>query len=182
MRYLISFLLTALLLTACKKENNNPQLEEPSYMGFATMLLNEEEAEFFPILIYSNNSFETASLTLTQLSKAGIRRKIVGISSIPINNENHQLTERSPQYVEIGEISFHTLLSDGDVLGNYYYLNEQDEIEDFIQFTHIDEETREVKGIFQASFYVDTSAIFDLSSPDTIIITDGYFETVLQER
>lgn len=100
---------------------------ELTCMGFATMLLNEEEAEFFPILIYSNNSFETASLTLTQLSKAGIRRKIMGISSIPINNENHQLTERSPQYVEIGEISFHTLLSDGDVLGNYYYLN-------FLQF------------------------------------------------
>lgn len=179
-RCLISFLFAGLLFAACKKESNTSQPEGPSYMGSASMVINGEEVTFSTLLVYSYNSVAEASLLITDVSPEGREGKSISVSTIPLNLEKHRLAMSTTQDVRNAEASLSQ--SDGDVLMYHYSLNEEDEIEDFIQFTHINEETREVKGIFQASFLENTLVAFNSLSPDTIVITAGTFETVLQDR
>jgi hypothetical protein len=76
--------------------------------------------------------------------------------------------------------SFATL--NGDVLYNYYHLNESDTIADYIHLLSYDESTGEVKGRFQASYVLDSAEQLDPDFLDTVvIIKDGYFETKIYE-
>ncbi|MCB0599246.1 MAG: hypothetical protein H6557_17455 [Lewinellaceae bacterium] len=180
--FLLLLLFFGLLLTACKKEDNPPQPEGPSYMGAATMLLNGEEVTFSPLLAYNYNSSTKVFLFITEFSPEGREGKSIAFTHLPLNKERHVLTRPSlhPQEEKSPGASLSGV--DGDVLMYYYPLNEQDDIDDYIQFTHIDEETREVKGVFQASFYRDSLPNPDPSLPDSIVIAEGAFETVLQDR
>lgn len=75
-----------------------------------------------------------------------------------------------------------TGLSDGDVFGSYYHLNESDGVEDYIEIRSYNTSTRAISGYFQASLYKDDRVDYDLLRPDTLVIKEGYFETIVQDR
>lgn len=182
MRYFI-LVFFIVLIGACKKEPASlPDDGMYPYIGTVTMKVNEEEFPFLPVIVNNYRLSGHADIAFISFSEEGFERKSLSFSAIPINTEKHSLVKSNNQTVEIGEASYGTSLSDGDVAGNNYKLNDSDSIEDYFQFTSINEDTKEVRGIFQASFLVNKATAFDPSSPDTIIITDGVFETVLQER
>ena len=71
---------------------------------------------------------------------------------------------------------YSTLVSDGHVLGDHYYVLEGDSVEDYIEITEIKGD--EIKGKFQASYLRDTPVDPNRPpTPDTLIFTDGQFHT-----
>jgi len=181
MKHLIFFLLTCCLFSCDKGTDDIQEPGKIEPMGQATMLLNEKSATFAPFMFYSYGTEETIELNFREYTPSGLLTKEFSISKLPVEVGKYELVRRIPdQSLALGATSFYT--TEHDILNNAYHLNEQDDIEDFIEFTEINEVTREVKGNFQASFYVDTLIQFDATQPDTLIITNGYFETILQDR
>ena len=60
---------------------------------------------------------------------------------------------------------------DFDLIDAFYCLNTSDTIEDFFEITEIDHMTKEVRGIVQGSYYIDSSYIdrSDTFFPDTVV-------------
>ena len=53
-----------------------------------------------------------------------------------------------------------------------------DTTEDFFQF---DKTVDNISRTFEASFVIDSFSNLDSRSPDTIILSDGYFKTMLEQ-
>lgn len=176
MKHITLLALAALLLFACGKEEIEAEPEAPN--GVASAKINGAYLEFSPSMRFAYASDSKFNLLL-QYAQGGARRKQLALTLLEHSFDLQKLRAIDFDQNNSPRASYATLLYDGDVAGNYYYLNEEDEITDFFQFTEFDERTGRVTGRFQASFVVDTSAIFDLASPDTIVITEGYFETVV---
>jgi len=183
MKYLMIVLLMVSCFS-CEKEEAMPfDNYSVEYIGECSLTINGEEQIFSTHMSFSYGTEETVGLSIVKLSPEGFKRRGLGISSVPLNLELLPLVRSTTQDVIEGEASYHSLLGDGDVLGNSYVLIERDSIEDFLQLTSINMDTREVKGTFQLSLSIGSlKDKVDPTMPDTIIITDGYFETILQDR
>ncbi len=175
MKKLLGILLIIISISCCQDdEQSEPEL----YNGYATAKVNGVEYDFKPrmkvrssgigyniVMNYYVNDTKRAQLHISAFTKEE--------NAQTLNSENED--NLNPQAI------YATLIGDGDVTGNYYFLNEGDEVQDFIEIISFEESSGDVTGNFEASFYVDTSFIFDPGSPDTIVISDGYFETRVVE-
>ncbi|HHH50457.1 MAG TPA: hypothetical protein ENK52_05725 [Saprospiraceae bacterium] len=173
-KYLVLLLTLAMVFSCKDDENPEPEI----YNGFATAKINSEEYNFKPHMAFFS-SVNSYGLSLQYHINENILRKAITFSFI-----NGEIGKKIAYPLRFNnqdtlQCSYGTSIVDGDVFGNYYWLNENDEIEDYLELLEFNESTGEVIGKFQASFYIDTFAIFDQNSPDTIIITDGYFETII---
>lgn len=171
---ILKYALIAMVLVACTKDD--PEYSPNGFNGFSSATINGNTLSFKPSMKYFISS-GTYGIGLDYFKNNIIKSVIhFGFFSNVLSKQklNSILNEKKYPLA-----SYATLIGDGDVAGNYYFLNETDTIEDYLLLTSFDDKTGDVKGKFQASFYVDTSLIFDLNSPDTIIITDGYFETTV---
>lgn len=173
MKAYLLLILIIIISTSCGKDENS---ESEIYNGFAMAKINEEEFNLKPAMKFfpDHNAY---GLTIAYHINENVVRKQLIFAYIAGETSRQLVRALDSNRKDTLQASYSTRLQDGDVLGNIYKVNELDNIEDYIELTEFNESTGEVIGEFQASFYVDTSAIFDLSSPDTITITDGYFET-----
>lgn len=173
MRILIIFSI-ALLFGSCTKDEPIPEPE--IYNGFGSAEINGEVREFRPSMKF-HESKDSYGIVLDyyfqEVMKAQIHFRLFS------NGEDLQILFQENENNQFPQAIYSTRIGDGDVAGNYYFLNEGDEIEDYLQLISFDESTGKVVGEFQASFVVDTAQIFDPNSPDTIVITNGYFETTI---
>ncbi len=176
MKYL-AIIMLLLFGISCSKDETI--IEPEVYNGIASGLINGEELIFSPRMTPSYGNDSTYSLLIDLLKGDNVLKKTIHFSYIkPIVEV--QLLKQFDFYNKIDlQCSYATRIGDGDVAGNYYYLNADDDIEDYLQLTNFNKSTGEVTGIFQASFVVDTAQIFDTSSPEIIVITNGYFETTI---
>ncbi len=179
MRITIFIFFIAFSIISCSKEKpvKDPYLIEP--IGFGTAKVNGEVHDFKPFLYHRNNQ-EYYGLSLNRYLNERLRSEI-HIAHF-YNTSNLQIL--TPEIIGEDhlkpEASYGTRLSSCELLmGNYYFLNDNDEIDDYVQLISFDENSGDMVGKFQCSFVVDTSTICDKSSPDTIVITDGYFETTV---
>ena len=168
-KLIVLFILS--ILYSCTKDE--PVSIPSVFNGFGTANINGKEYIFKPrmryfdsygygiVLVYFENEIERAQIAIENFA----------------NDSTVQILHKYDYNIIEPNAGFYTTILDGDVAGNYYILNEKDSIEDYLLLTSFDMTTGEVKGEFQASFYVDTAKIFDHNFPDTIVITNGYFET-----
>ncbi len=177
MKKCLFLILVVIVISSCKKDENP---EPDIYNSFATAKINNEVFSFKPSMIFSSTTDSYGILLEYHIDEI-ILRKSLNFSFIKGETIKQSIYPISISNQDTSQCSYSTLIGDGDVLGNYYYLNENDLIEDYLELTQFNESTGNVQGTFQVSFYVDTSTIFDLNSPDTIIITDGYFETTIHD-
>ncbi len=175
-----NFLIVIILviLTSCHKDE-----PVPVDYGYGTMDLNGESYSLVPYLSKPKRPSDDSLyfLYLKYVLQNGYLRKQIDFSGFKLKLDTQFFKKWNPGETTDMTSVYSTSLSDGDVFGNIYFLNENDTIPDYLKLTEINSKTGEVKGIFQCSYYVDTSLIFDPDSPDTIIITNGYFETIIRE-
>jgi len=167
-------------LNSCRPDEE-PIVTPDPYTGVAEAKINGEEFEFLPAMSPSPGNDSTFNLLLNYFIGNQVLRKRVFFRYIRQTLSVQPLFVATSTDKENLQCGFGTFLYDGDVSGNYYLLNPNDSIEDFFRFLSFDEASGEVSGVFQASFVVSENAIFDPNSPDTIVITDGYFETKISD-
>jgi hypothetical protein len=176
--HLIMAVISLLILISCGKED---KVEPDFFNGFSSININGEAFEFQPRVTKSHGNDSTYNVLLAYFIGEHILRKQLSITFVLRSNEKQNLLKSDIFDKSNPQVGFSTRLQDGDVPGNRYCLLMEDSQEDFLQFTQFDESSGEIKGKFEASFVVDSTFNFDVNSPDTILITDGYFETFLSE-
>ena len=179
MRFL-TLLFLLLFLFSCRPDEE-PIVTSEFYNGMAVAKINGEEFEFSPRMSPSHGNDSTFNFLLDYFIGDQVLRKEIFFRYIRQTLSVQPLFVATSTDKENLQCGFGTSLYDGDVSGNYYLLNPNDSIEDFFRFLSFDEASGEVSGVFQASFVVSENAIFDPNSPDTIVITDGYFETKISD-
>jgi len=173
-------LMILVFMLSCEKEEPELPIHNETYIGTSTCSINGDSFDFKPKMKGYRTIENKYSLVLFNFLYDNIFRKEISFSLLELVSGKQKLHNISYSNQEIVQCSFATFISDGDVVGNNYFLNETDSIEDYIELTKINKVTGEIEGIFQASFYIDTGYIADFSSPDTIIIKNGYFKTTIQ--
>ena len=130
-----------------------------------------------------NNRFVLSS---QYFREDGTRRISFAIVEIPLKTGTYPIERK--EFSEdrcardIVNASFHTLISDGDVLGDSYLPIEAEN--NFITIDSYDQETEEVNGTFQMTLAVNledhklVKTVAD--APDTIRLTEGKFSVILE--
>ncbi len=175
MKESLGIILIMLLILCCRDDE---QSEQELYNGHATAKVNGVKYDFRPSLKFFP-SLGTYSLVLDHFENDVLRTQLH--FNPFVDQRGAQNLHRSNNQNLNPQATYSTSIGDGDVEGNNYHLLEMDEVEDFLEIVSLDETTGDVVGNFQASFEVDSLIRFDPSSPDTIVITDGYFETKIKE-
>jgi|GEM_PF-1050623 len=166
------------LSIGCQQEPENEGADE-YFLGTASVRINDE---YFTFKANVSKAFEIDSafnLYCVLQDEYGQLRKSISCSVFnlsegkqPINSDLH-FPRRFPSAF------YGTLLSDGDVAGSFYNLNETDSIADYIQITSYNAQTREIKGILRGSYMV-SHIDYDPAAPDSVVV-NCVFETVIAE-
>ena len=158
-----------------RKKKPTPQF----YNGFATLKINGTTFESLSGAVKTKGADSTYYLSIE--TRNVVISKSITLSIAYVSNQRQQqiLMKRNPDEQSYPQTSLSIM--DGKVLYSYYVLNEEDTLQDYLQFIHLDELTGKTKGRFEASFSIDSFTNLDPQAPDTIHITKGYFETTLFE-
>lgn len=116
----------------------------------------------------------------------GIERIVFAIVGIPLEEGTYIIHRKEINedrcLQDVVDANFHTLVSDGDVLGDAYLPVETED--NHIVLTSYNEDTREIEGTFQMTLAVELEdhrpqkTVID--APDTIQLTDGKFKATLE--
>ena len=183
MNRLLILLVFAMLLCSCNKNTASLEPIKTGYsrIGYMEGVTNGERKTYSPVSIFEYNSDSTIFLSLDEFDRDSIVRFSIEISSIPLRDERFTLFKRDSTG-QTPNVNAGSFLSDGDVFGSYYRLDEADSVEDYIEIRSYDASTGAIVGYFQASLYKDDRVDYDPLRPDTLVIEEGYFETVVQDR
>ena len=170
----------------CKDDDSKEDMNVIPGWGSSSASINNEQWDGIPQL----NSYVTHpdlySFSVRKYSGEGFLRSELDINAVKydqlISDKKIKLQKINYQiFLDTISVGFYTFRSDGDVVTGVYTVIENDTIEDYVQFFDFDNITKEVSGIFQASFVVAEG--FNSSQSgygDTIIIKDGVFHTKIQ--
>lgn len=174
MRFFILYIVIAASFISCKKDDDS----DNGRWGTASALRNGESWTGEPTAFENNYPSETGIIIiLRSINNAGFDKDDLAFLKVPISINRYSLSLTTLLAIDflIGA-EYTTLLSDGHVVGDIYYLLTDDSVEDYIEITEISGD--EIKGNFQVSFLRDTtSAPVSASTPDTLIFTGGQFHT-----
>ena len=173
MKNIVLYFIIVASFISCKKEDDHN-----NRWGTASALKNGENWEG-EISTAHNIFIEDSGRTIqiSSVNQAGFDEDYLAFFKVPLIIDKHpiSLTAASLKDSLIGAY-YNTLLSDGHVFGDIYYVLEDDPVEDYIEITDISGD--EIKGRFQVSFLRDTTSIpVSSSTLDTIIFTNGQFHT-----
>jgi hypothetical protein len=172
----ISTILLLLLLYACRKEE--PVEEEPvfAYNGFGQIIDNDKDLYFKSILSPSYGKINLYYLGFEYLIGENVLRKQFSLFFLKPTLDRQVIYPFDRLVTDNLQATYSTRIGDGDIMGSSYDLNDTDDIEDYIQLIKFDTLTGEVSGRFQASFKLDITTFVAPSSPDSVILKEGYFE------
>lgn len=170
-----------LFLTACdKKETPYPEEPEVYLWGSAQATVNDSLtwegicSAFIPVPTIDS----LYGFSFIKQDDFGIRMHEVYFGHIPLREEKILLNENciTPSLSGVPRSYLSTYL-DFDLIDSYYCLNTSDGIEDFLEITEIDFLTKEIKGVFQGSYYIDSTDIdrSDVFFPDTVVFKNCSF-------
>lgn len=175
-RFIIIILSSVVLFVlACEKE----VIEVPVHYGTASIVINGDSLNFKVGLRKTPLNDSLYSILFEYYNDRGLLRKQFSCAGFKLNFEKqimYDVTHNPKKYPFTG---YGTLLSDGDVAGTNYFLNETAPEANYIQITAYNEVTKEVKGAIWAIFYKDVSFFPynpEPAAPDTILI-NGVFDT-----
>lgn len=171
------------LLYSCDKNAASLEPVKTGYLriGYMEGVVNGKLKAYSPVSTFQYNSDSTIFLSLAEFDSDSIVRFSLSITGIPLREDNFELFQRDSTKL-VPNVSAGSYLSDGDVFGSYYHLNESDGVEDYVEIRSYDKSTRAISGYLQASLYKDDRVDYDPLRPDTLVIRDGYFETIVQDR
>ncbi len=130
---------------------------------------------------YSNpNKKDTMDLVMNVFNKESILREHLIFFNIPIKLGNYTLkTTNLFNRSYVTGAGYETILSDGDVLGEQYYVNE-DSNDNWIEIQNIsmDLDKLILSGSFQLQLFIDSTRgkIFE-TSPDSVTFMNGLFKS-----
>ena len=183
MKYIFIALLLAGLIS-CKDDNVIPEGELSVMLNgenFLSQFTNKSSAGLDEGCY--DNRFVLSSRYQNQEE---IERIVFAIVGIPLELGTYTIhrkeTSEDRCLRDVVDANFHTLVSDGDALGDSYLPVETEE--NYITLTSYNEDTREVKGTFQITLAVELEDHRPrktvLDAPDTIRLTDGRFKAILE--
>lgn len=178
-RRLILGMLLLLSLAACSEEDFMEEKDTSQYR--ANLLLNGEPWTFTAISGRSNCDSDRLVMSLGYYNENNFRRMSLGISNFPAQPGKYTLLRRYSGQNECESnliyASLHTLLDDGDVLGESFHIVE-DAPDNELIITRYDSANQLLEGRFQMTFAVtELFRIDELDFPDTVRITYGSFFT-----
>lgn len=164
------------IVFGCNKERFDE--EAPRHFGNASAYINGDSTSF-EVSVRRLQTNDTLYSLGFHYYINGARRKFIYFTGFRMVNERQFLNSAIHMPNRYPFSSYATYLLDGDVAGNYYYLNEDDSIEDYLEITYFNLITKEVRGLVQGSYFIapELTEKQDLASPDTIIVTKGIFKT-----
>ena len=174
---ILSLIFCIFLFSTCKKD------EPPKfYYGEVSVKLNGQnfvrEVEAISADTNHPNSFGIWLKEIKQLSKdVSIESEILSINALKIFHKQYlKRYDFSPNAKNDKNAMFSTYLSDGDVIGDVYYINENAKTENFLEITQENSGFKEIWGNFQFEMTRD-SLQKDQNSPypDTLKFTEGKF-------
>jgi len=117
---------------------------------------------------------------MSHLNEFGLKRSSSAFYKIPFEVGRYEIINSDNRSLDhIPGADFGTII-DGDGLGDNYNVLTDDDIEDYLEITRI--EDNEVFGEFQISFVKDLNRTErDHASPDTIVFTEGIFQVKYDE-
>ena len=184
MKHLLAILIAMMLFSACKKETQKPE-EEVIYLGDATALKNGDTWSAKTSGKYFHTDTSTFSLLIENYTVDGYRRGSLLFMRIPYKNGtfffNIYEYGTSSANDTIQTCTFHTVLDDGDVVGDAYQL-----VRDSAAWLTVrikDASTGDIEGEFSAEFvkWLYMGEEYDPASPDTIIFTNGTYNARVQK-
>jgi len=172
--YYLSFFL--LSVSACDKDKFHPDYSNgkaeavkngENWMGQGYALISQQNKYAFLFSVYN---------------QYGELRQRLSFFNVPRESRAHQLYNVESQNLDsLSSARFSTLISDGDVIEDHYYVKE-DALASNILIESIDTNSGWVKGKFNAVFYIDPDRPkFNPANPDTIRFTNGTFSAKLLE-
>ncbi len=174
-KYLI--LIIILAMAGCKKE---PVM----FDGTITAKKNDKkwngECE---VIKLSRLGFENEiDIRFYKFNKAGYTRETFHITRVSIQigkiNIIQYNTDSINNIISINGTSYHTLIDDGDVLDETYFLLES--AENTLEITKLNEQTSEIEGKFNLTFYRNPEEENpNPNSPDTVCFTNGEFKAII---
>jgi|WetSurMetagenome_2_1015567.scaffolds.fasta_scaffold64565_3 hypothetical protein len=165
-------ILATLILSGCLDTGEfNP---DKTKLCHASLNGIEWEGESF---LYANpNKNDTMDIVINVFNKESILREKLLFFNIPINLGTYLLHETnvSNRYFVTGA-SYQTILDDGDVLGEQYYVNDNSN-DNWVEINNIsfDSDKLIIDGMFKVKLFIDSTRgkIFE-ESPDSIVFSNG---------
>ncbi|MDX1913760.1 MAG: hypothetical protein SFV22_19850 [Saprospiraceae bacterium] len=168
----------SLLLSSCDKTYPLPTIEELGYWGSASAIRNNMSWTGAPISVAIDNDYQGKGfqISIDSLDKYGIPQESLTFSKVPFQPGKSYLFD-TYQQTDDGLVGAHYFILDDDVLiGSYKVVEDSTS---FITLTSYDSTSRELKGIFEATFVVEHRP--DPTYPDTIRFRNGHFHTRLKD-
>ncbi len=179
----LTICLTCLVCLSCSKDDDFSAIWNWDYWGEVSADLNGSSWD--QALIYGHNhstmtlSHPGLALSIDVYGDSGFLRESLFLNQIPCDIGKHMLYDVDPNLSDLPRAWYSTILADGDVVGDSFYVLET--ADNFIDITSLDKS--EVIAKFQISFLRDaTRGKSNAGIPDTIRFTDGYLHTKLNDR
>lgn len=170
----LALIICLFLLTDCQKDDSSK-----FYYGEISMKLNNNEyvrdLETISVDTMTPKMFGIWLSKTTKLSKDfSFRSESMSISARKVLLRQ-ELKDRDSMYKNSG-VFFATFLDDGDVLGDFFRINNNSGTENYIEITQQNNDFKEIWGNFQFEMIKD-SINRDSNSPypDTLRFTEGKF-------
>ncbi len=179
MKQTILFISYILVFTTCKKEPVETFQPSSDTYGFMTAIKRAGKSgagwQSGGGAFYDKNYSGLFGVYGTTEDDFSQLREELSIFQIPLQPEKgiYQIEEGKHQNNSLPVASYARLISDGDVLGAYYYVKKNSN--SWIEVLEIDSSTNIVKGRFEVHFEIDAG--YKASGfPDEVHFDDGYFE------
>lgn len=170
------FVLSIFLSNSCSKEDPLDKY----YWGEATATKNGMASSWSarPRCVVNKPYNQGMDIIMDVFNSQGFKRENLFFYKIPNEVGNYDITKSSLHTVDSTHgASYGTLIDDGDVAGDSYYL-----IQGIVEnkLTIDKKKGNEIWGTFQAAFVKDKTYLpQDPTAPDTVIFTNGKFHTKL---
>lgn len=185
-KFLILSVSLILLILSCKKEDNTLPIPiwQPGPMTHGYASATKVTEDWLASAFGKKNDWSegTVSVLTRTFNEFGEMRELLSFQEIPLIKGKYGLTNG------IGEdglvsASYATLLSDGDVVGDFYQLDTLAS-DNYIEVTYVDTTEWVIKGSFSASFIIDLSVYgekLNPANPDRVKFSDGSFDVKIIE-
>ena len=165
------------IIVSCFGCKENIALHE-SYWGDATARVGDRWVDYFPLAVETTLVENRIIVEVDNFNAGNIRRRRIAFYKVPSAIGYHELSNTGPRDIDTLTGAYYQLfLGDGDVLGDTYYPNFGDDVEDYIEITRI--EGDQIWGKFQLSLYRRDKDLgpSPYGEPDYLTITGGEFHT-----
>jgi hypothetical protein len=170
---IVLFIAFWMLGAKCKKDDY-----DGIYFGYGKAIINGNTINFDKIRANLYNSNPDSISVVLERWTGGIKKEGISFFKIKVSSNSPQPIHKAISGLNLLVSNYNTVTADGDVVCDYYYVFEPDSLQNHITITSFNSVTKEVRGVFQATYLIDPLRTkCNPSAPDTIRIRNGEFYT-----